>query len=631
MKYGSTGLVYLNIKGPTQGVGQIPPTSLGKCSGAARTDTIPRQLRRWLIAFCLVTSLLAVSLSAEAVTILTGPAFTPSTTAPLAGLLQLTTDVSSQLSIQVTDGTNIWLRDFYTFATNQSVPLLGFKPGRTNSIQVTVYDTQQNAYTAAQPLRFVTPALPANFPVSTLLTNNPGLMEPGYTLFIVMNRNTGVGYITIMDYNGQVVWYNTLIPYAVDVSQLPNGDLFLPVNLNPFEEMNMLGQVVKTWNAPSGYPIDLHDAVMTDHGTILYLADVDVTVTNFPSNTTNANAALETVKVIDTPAVEISVTNSALLHVWSPLNMLDPTRVTYLTTYGSLVDNEHGNAVLEDTNDNSIIISLRNQNTVFKFDRSGQVKWILGPPANWPANLQPYLLTPEGTPFEWNYGQHAPMLTPQGTLVLYDDGNFRASPFDPPVLDQNNYSRGVEFNIDEDNMQVSQVWDTTPANEDRLYTGALGRAAWLPQTGNVLVTYGLVSYINGVPPSSHATNATMSRIIEYTHDPVPQVVFDLRFFDPTNTSTTYKGYFLYRSYRIPDLYAHPANPVVNLSVTIVDNVPYLQFTADPVHSYEVETSTDLVNWQTAGPADQTDTPGQYEFYDSDEIPSDTRFYRVVTE
>jgi len=61
----------------------------------------------------------------------------------------------------------------------------------------------------------------------------------------------------------------------------------------------------------------------------------------------------------------------------------------------------------------------------------------------------------------------------------------------------------------------------------------------------------------------------MSRLVEYTHDPVPQVVFDLSFFDYTNTSASYKGYSCYRSYRIHDLYAHPAVPVADLAIDLM--------------------------------------------------------------
>lgn len=587
---------------------------------------------------------------AHAITLTSGPTFSESVNAPLAGVLQLTTDVDSRVSVLVSDGSSVWEKDFYDFGTTHAETLLGFKPGLTNLILVTVFDKYRNATTAPQLLTFVSPPLPSDFPTSTVLTDEPDLMEPGYTLFIVHNNNSNGNYITLMDNFGEVVWW-AATPQAndIDVKRLGNGDLFVPQGTpaNSFVEMNLLGEIVKTWNPPSGYAINFHDGVPTAHGTILYMYDVGVSVTNFPTSDTVSNAPRATKQVDDDPVVEISATNGALLHVWSPITngLMDPTRVTYLTyqspdSFG--VDNEHGNALIEDTNDNSILVSLRNQNAILKFSRAGQLKWILGPPANWNTNFQKYLLTPTGAPFEWNYAEHALMFTPQGTLLTYDDGNFRASPFVPPLLDQSNYSRGVEYSINETNMEVSQVWDTTAAGGDRLYTPIFGETQWLPQTRDVLVTYGSVSYINGAPPSRYATGAAMARIIEYTHDPVPQVVFDLSFFDYGNTNSTYRGYRVYRALRLPDLYAHPAQPVTDLSIETPNPVTslavgaqfatmHLEFSADPAFSYLVQASTDLTNWTTVGTAVQDGGPGDFGFSDLSRSQFAARFYRVVTQ
>ena len=60
----------------------------------------------------------------------------------------------------------------------------------------------------------------------------------------------------------------------------------------------------------------------------------------------------------------------------------------------------------------------------------------------------------------------------------------------------------------------------------------------------------------------------MTRITEVTHDDVPQIVFDLTISLYSNTNTTYKDVTTYRCHRIPDLYAHPAKPVADLSVTV---------------------------------------------------------------
>lgn len=494
----------------------------------------------------------------HAATILSGPFFTPATNAPLAGVLQVTTEANSRISVVINDGINTWQRDFSDVGTSHSEILLGFKPGRTNLIRVIVYDEIWNANIATQPLVFVTAPLPANFPTSVVLQSRPDQMEPGYTLFIIENKTLGAFYVTIMDNSGEVVWYaRSPRAFDSDVLQLENGDLFITDLGNRFLEMDMLGDIVRTWNAPPGYFIDIHGGVPTGHGTILSITDETNSVPNFPTSTAS-NAPLATVNVENNEAIEISYDTGALLNVWPVYQWLDPTRISYLAYDNGpyVADNEHANAIIEDPRDNSIIMSIRDQNAVVKFSRAGQLKWILGPPENWSANFQQYLFTPVGTPFEWNYAQHAPMLTPSGTLLMYDDGNYRASPYDPPVADSNNFSRAVEFKLDEQTMHVSQVWDSSAAKEDRFFTPAVGKAQWLPLRQNILTTYGDVTYINGVHPSSYSENATMVRIIEYTHDPIPQVVFDLSFFDYNNTSPFYGGYFMYRATRIPDLYVH---------------------------------------------------------------------------
>src|SRR5437016_13887557 len=142
----------------------------------------------------LVGSLLLGAGSSRAITILSGPSFIQSTNAPLAGSLQLTSDVDSRVSITVADGMGVWARNFYDFGKTHAIPLLGFKPNRTNLITVTVYDKSRTKATAAQPLQFVTGSLPGDFPNLHLLQSNPQKMEPGYRLF---RTQPGVGYYTM--------------------------------------------------------------------------------------------------------------------------------------------------------------------------------------------------------------------------------------------------------------------------------------------------------------------------------------------------------------------------------------------------------------------------------------------------
>jgi arylsulfate sulfotransferase len=590
---------------------------------------VPRQLIKLSVVAVWVTA----AHCSNALTITSGPTFAPAPNAPQAGLLELSTDDPSRISIAVTNSTESWQRNFYEFGTTHSLPLLGFKPDRTNQITVTVQDKYRNKVTAPQPVMFITAPLPANFPKSTLLKSDPARMEPGYTLFWIQNRNAFVNYLGIVDNLGEVVWYSG-VPSTSDVRQLANGDLFLPQNATSFVEINMLGNMVNTWAVPTGLKINPHEGVPTPHGTILYFSDASRVVTDFPSSVTDPNAPLQTTTVLYNKLVEISAADGSLLNTWSPIDVLDPRRLTYLTfdvKTGLGWDIEHCNAVIEDPRDNTVIVSMRNQNAVIKFYREdGRLKWILGPHENWGPEFQQYLLTPVGTPFEWPYGEHAPVFTPQGTLLLYDNGNARATPFAPSVGNTNNYSRAVEYAINEETMEITQVWDYGKTNGDRLYTDRVSNADWLPKTGNVLINFGYVIFENGSSPNPLATSATMVRIKEVTHVANPEVVFDLCFFDASRTNSNYAGYYVYRSHRIPDLYSTQAAAVADLTVNYQDGAPRLEFSANPARTYTVEASRDLKNWLQIGTPSPEAEAGNFGFTDTAAYRFRFRYYRMVS-
>ncbi len=592
----------------------------------------PPSIQRHLLLILLTTMTAALSPRVRALTITSGPSLTPAFAAPLSCLLQISTDVPSRVSVSMSDGTNSWQRNFYDYSTAHSIPLLGFKPARTNNISVTVLDNQRNSVAAPQALLFVTGSLPGDFPAITLITNQPALMEPGYTLLRIQNIGDGAGFLTVVDNAGEVVWYSTAAS-VLDVRQLPNGHLFMPLLTN-FVEIDMLGQTVQSWEAPGGLQINYHDGLPTERDSILYIKDAYANVTNFPSSLSDPNAPPTTVNALYNNIIEFSKTNGAILNQWSLLDMLQPDRISYLTYSVGYADLQHANAVIEDPSDDSIIVSLRHQNAVIKFSReTGRLKWILGPPDNWDAEFQPYLLTPVGTPFEWNYGQHGPMLTPQGTLLLYDDGNYRACPYGPALPDFENYSRSVEYSINEETMEVSQVWQFTGTNSvssDGLYTGLMGNTDWLPQTGNVLIDYPWVSYENGLPPSLPAPQAAMVRIKEVTHDQDPKVVFDLAFFDYNNTSSSYAGYYAYRCHRIPDLYPTAPAPIQDLAVQVQDGFANLQFSGSEANSYTIQGSNDLMNWTALGTP--TDTGGgNFVFTDLESVSQPLQYYRVLSQ
>ena len=85
------------------------------------------------------------------------------------------------------------------------------------------------------------------------------------------------------------------------------------------------------------------------------------------------------------------------------------------------------------------------------------------------------------------------------TVLMFDNGNDRARPFEKPTLPSDSFSRAVEYSIDEDNMEVTQVWSCGGPGDEPFCARFLGDADWMPQTGNVLFNYGgLVSDAAGM-------------------------------------------------------------------------------------------------------------------------------------
>jgi arylsulfate sulfotransferase len=511
-----------------------------------------------VIPFALTSMLL--SQAAWSLEVTQGPSIVmdPNGVTPLAGVVQLTTDVPSRTRIAVSNGIDSWTREFAEFETEHSVPVLGLKPNSSYSVEVTIVDEVGESMVLLPALEAVTDQLPADFPNISVLHSNPTMMKPGFTLLDRINRGLGdtpdrtlPTYSIILDNAGEVVWYSTA--GWRDMEQLQNGNLTYFRGAGIFDEMDLLGNIQQSVEFDAG--LIHHDVSPTSTGTQLSLTRESVVVEGYPTNYNDPNAPTQTVSIEDNPIVEFSPEGD-LLHTWRLTDMLDPTRIGFHSLYqvsnGDL-DWAHANAVLYDPSDDSIIVSVRHQDAIIKFLRSsGELKWILANHDNWPDDLQPFLLSPIGAPFEWHYHAHAPMITASGTLLLFDNGNNRASPFDgrEPIQDGENYSRAVEYMIDEENMEVQQVWEYGTQANQIYYSASVGDADSVNSTDNVLITYGDIRYVDGVSSADLGMGSLHTRIIEVDHNTPAQKVFEVAIYNTTPGSHMK----VYRSERIPDLY-----------------------------------------------------------------------------
>lgn len=227
---------------------------------------------------------------------------------------------------------------------------------------------------------------------------------------------------------------------------------------------------------------------------------------------------------------------------WDLGRILDPYRAELLHTLGkaavflpegaskgdSLADNEaqegdnlpfgdvpgvgigrnwaHVNSIAHDPADDGIIVSARHQGVV-KIGRDKQVKWILAAPQGWRSELQAKVLTPvdgNGQPlaldeqgryadgFDWSWTQHTAWLSGKGTLTVFDNGWGRD--FAPTRL-EGNYSRAVEYRIDETKGTVEQVWEYGKERGDAWYSPITSVVEYRADTDTQLIYSASVSYL----------------------------------------------------------------------------------------------------------------------------------------
>lgn len=166
----------------------------------------------------------------------------------------------------------------------------------------------------------------------------------------------------------------------------------------------------------------------------------------------------------------------------------------------------HVNSISHDPADDGIIVSARHQG-VIKIGRDKQVKWILADPRGWSSALADKVLTPidaqgaalarreDGTyegGFDWSWTQHTAWLSGRGTLTVFDNGWGRN-------LEQTkltgNYSRAVEYRIDEEKRTVEQVWEFGKERGDEWYSPITSVVEYRSDKDTQLVYSASVSFL----------------------------------------------------------------------------------------------------------------------------------------
>jgi len=427
---------------------------------------------------------------------------------------------------------------FEPYQHEHDIPILGLYADRNNTVVITA--TTQDGQQHERTVNIRTDRLPEIYPVFVMNRFIEHAIAPGMTFLHLGHYDHEMSFTplpTVVDAFGNVRWY-----YTEDIGhvmkQLDNGNLLIQEG-NTLKEIDMLGNHVATRAVvPSGIH---HDVAFMDNGNLLVLSTA-------PGS-------------FEDGVVEVDGDSGALLRGWDFRLILDPERPPQPRNL-EVADWLHLNGIDYSPHDDSFIVSGRDQSAVVKVDAdTGTPTWILGNHAHWEYPLNEKLLHPVGTEFSWQWGQHAPMVNPDNPyrVLIYDNGNERS--YTEPVDPKENYSRAVEFEIDEHLMEVRQVWEYGRELGSETFTPFIGDANYL-ENGNRLISFGGITRdLTGEPvklfdfDNSRLNDMKISaRIVEVTGESPAQEVLRITIEDSDPDS--FVGYRCYQAERYP-LY-HPA-------------------------------------------------------------------------
>ncbi len=504
--------------------------------------------------------------------------------APLIAIVEFEASTAVTCQIEVDDGERQWFQPVpEQEAQRYAVAVVGLRPDRSHSIRVRAQD-QSGAQQLSAPLEFHTDPLPDSFPPLRTLMARPDLMEPGVTLFAVnlWSNSTSMldyGYIVALDEVGEVVWYCNTGDRIADLRINKAGHLvYQHGNYRYAYEIDLLGRDHRRWVATNltilpdqrSIPVEVdtihHDLVELDSGNLLTLATELRNFREYPTSEFDPDAPWSPAYVVCDRVIEFDPNTGNIVDQLHLTNVLDRRRFGYMALSGfwkdkykdyiplteSARDWSHANALIYLPEENAIIVSFRHLDCLMKIDwASKKIVWILGDPDGWGEAWQKYLLKPVG-PLEWAFHQHSPQITPRGTLLMYDNGNYRARPFDRATLAPQNRSRVVEFAVDEQAMTVRQIYEYDGGEVERFYCPFYCEADWLPKTGNILITDGgHIETEDGTPHDDVPGDRQWARIFEITRGPNPQKVFEV--VCASDLGSQY-GWSIYRSIRRPNLW-----------------------------------------------------------------------------
>jgi hypothetical protein len=370
--------------------------------------------------------------------------------------------------------------------------------------------------------------LPLDFPQITVLNNsNP---SPGY-IFMSNFPFAGIDfspYLMVLDNTGYPVYYKKTTTNTSDFKKQPDGTFtYFDWGTEKYYRMNSSFQIFDSIQCGNGYTTDVHELRILNNGHFL-LMSYDPQIVNMRDYVADGDTAATVVGLV----VQELDGNKNVVFQWRSWDHFHITDATYENLTLAYIDYVHGNAIEMD-NDGNIIISSRHMDEITKINRTtGEIMWRLGGKNN------QFTFLHDDDKFSH---QHAVRRIANGNITMFDNGNFHSP----------NYSRAVEYKLDEVNKTAQLVWQYR--NSPDVYGNAMGYVQRLAN-GNTLIGWGSAN------PSVTEVSPAGVKVFELT---LPQGQFSYRAIKSDLDLGIEPGKIPV-AYNLYQNYPNPFNPVTNI-------------------------------------------------------------------
>lgn len=431
---------------------------------------------------------------------------------PLVATVTVEPRINARAGFRVLTNPNAPNYESWHFSNNLTpgsiteIHVIGLYPGVKNKVEINYIDNETDNKVAYDTLEITTEPLPDFFPDVEIKTDVPRtLITPELSYLCTFVNGKGPGdvktYPFIFDKNGDIRWYANLEEW---------GNLLLPGEpteentiifgyANKIREIHLAGNLVVDITVND---VNVHHDVIKHNGNYIAAVDVFDRIIKHPDGSEYTT--------IEDHIIEYTPSGNEV-------NRWDLTEILDIDRHDVVEDNVdwfHMNAITYDPNDETLIVSGRNQG-VIKVDWDNNLKWILAPHQGWGnagwdgsgADTRPFLLKAidgsgneysnniqqgvERAPdFDWSWTQHDPQVLPNGNIIIFDNGANRQFLNPNPA---NIYSRIVEYDVDEENMTVQQKFEYGRERGEDLYSVVVSSVSYFDVSDSFMLSSGITS------------------------------------------------------------------------------------------------------------------------------------------